>query len=43
MGLTLPTLISASTTALPAARFGTGSALVNMGCQGPDLRLLAAR
>jgi hypothetical protein len=33
VGLTLPTLISASTTALPAARFGTGSALVNMGRQ----------
>ena len=33
VGLTLPTLMSASTTALPAARFGTGSALVNMGRQ----------
>lgn len=33
VGLTLPTLISASTTALPAARFGTGSALVNMARQ----------
>jgi len=33
VGLTLPTLMSASTTALPAARFGTGSALVNMARQ----------
>ena len=33
VGLTLPTLMSASTTALPPARFGTGSALVNMGRQ----------
>jgi EmrB/QacA subfamily drug resistance transporter len=33
VGLTLPTLISASATALPPARFGTGSALVNMGRQ----------
>ena len=33
VGLTLPTLMSASTTALPTARFGTGSALVNMARQ----------
>jgi EmrB/QacA subfamily drug resistance transporter len=33
VGLTLPTLMSASTTALPATRFGTGSALVNMARQ----------
>jgi MFS family permease len=33
VGLTLPTLISAATTALPPARFGTGSALVNMARQ----------
>jgi MFS family permease len=29
VGLALPTLISTSATALPAARFGTGSAIVN--------------
>jgi len=33
VGLTLPTLMSAGTTTLPPARFGTGSALVNMARQ----------
>jgi hypothetical protein len=46
VGMTLPTLVSASTTALPAARFGTGSALVNgpgqqgaPGCLGAGVAL----
>ena len=33
VGLTLPTLISAGATALPPERFGTGSAVLNMGRQ----------
>jgi EmrB/QacA subfamily drug resistance transporter len=33
VGLTLPTLISASATAVPPDRFATGSAIVNMGRQ----------
>ena len=33
VGLTLPTLISAAATALPPERFGTGSAVLNMGRQ----------
>jgi EmrB/QacA subfamily drug resistance transporter len=33
VGLTLPTLVSAAATALPPERFGTGSAVLNMGRQ----------
>jgi EmrB/QacA subfamily drug resistance transporter len=33
VGLTLPTLLSSAATALPPERFGTGSAVVNMGRQ----------